>query len=51
MYVEQVANLSQLDPKARAKSEMCMMREFMAFVVTRLQVRQRKKKKRTKRCG
>jgi len=38
MYVEQVANLSQLDPKARAKSEMCMMREFMAFVVTRLQM-------------
>jgi len=38
MYVDELAQLSSLDPKARAKSEMCMMREFMGFVVTRLQM-------------
>ena len=39
MYVDAFRNEpAAMDPKARAKSEMIMVREFMSFVVTRLQV-------------
>jgi hypothetical protein len=38
MYVDELQDELTLDPRGKAKSELCMVREFMAFVVTRLQL-------------